>query len=204
MYPKKRLVMLLLLFIQAVVLLKNDGELLYDYYWFCDFAPAVFLIFFLFNNTQAIKGFINILLFGQLGYILIILEKVLFGITLMDFTFERPLTHTYLPFTLAIHLATLIAFLATRTYRPTKIALLYSLAILTATYSVIKIFVTPTGSDTTNYNLIFHSHLLENFTYYSQSWVILAFVFVALPTHLFQYLVSLYYTKAPQKHDAKS
>jgi len=195
MYSKRRLVILLLVCIQAIVYFKNDGQLFYDYYWFCDFAPAVFLIFFLFNNIQAIKGFINILLFGQLGYIVIILAKIFFGTTLMNFTFDQPLTPTYLLLTLSIHVATLIAFFATFSYRPRAIALLYSLGILVLTYVVIKTFVTPTGDDATNYNLIFHSHLFKDFAYYSQSWIILAFVFVALPTHVFQYVVSHYAQK---------
>lgn len=164
--------------------------MLYDYFWFCDFAPLVFLVFFLFGNIQAIKGFISILLFGQLGYIAIIFTKVLFGVTVMNFSFDHPLTFTYITYTILIHLATLVAFAATYRYPPTRIALLYSLLILGVTYGVIKVFVVPTGTDVTNYNLIFHSHILEHFKYYSQFWVLIAFVCVVLPTHLFQYYVA--------------
>lgn len=199
MYSNKRLVITLLIFIQIVIFFKNDGQFFYDYYWFCDFAPAVFLVLFFFDNIQAIKGFISILFFGQLGYIFVILTKIIFGVTLMNFTFDKPLTPEFLFITLTIHFSTLLAFFATYTYRPTKISLLYSLLILALTYIVIKIFVIPTGSDATNYNLIFHSHILENFKYYSQSWVILAFVFVALPTHVFQYYVSYYSEKYVKK-----
>ena len=199
MYPRKRLVIFLLLLIQVVVLVKNRGELFYDYYWFCDFAPALFVAFFLSNNTQAIKGLINILLFGQLGYILIILAKVVFGVTLMNFTFDQPLTYTYIVYTLAIHVASPIAFLATRTYVPTRASLLYSVGILIITYSVIILSVAPSNSDTTNYNLIFHSHLFERFPYYSHFWVVLAFIFVVLPTHVFQCVVSTFYKDVSPK-----
>lgn len=199
MYSYKRTAILLLVLIQIVVFFKNDGQLFYDYYWFCDFAPAVLIVFFLFNNIQAIKGFINILFFGQLGYILIILIKILFNEALMNFTFNQPLTTSYLFFTLTIHFGTLVAFMATYSYKPTEISLVYSLLILILTYVVIKTFVTPTGTDATNYNLIFHSHLLKDFKYYSQSWVVLAFVFVAIPTYVFQYIVSWYYHRALPK-----
>ncbi len=195
----------LLLAVQVVVILGNfffiGVPLSYTkYYWYCDTAPIILAALLYFKNYSALKGFLNIILFGQLGYMVVIGTKYLFGVTLAHFVFEHSLTSLYTLTTLIVHTSALIALLATYHLITSHRSLLYSLFILIITFIVITLFVTPDSSDATNYNLIFHSHLLSWLPHYTQAWVVLAFVFVVLPTHLFQMALSSWALRSRTPH----
>jgi len=184
---RKRLV-LIFAAVQVLAIIRNYGTNLFSFYWYCDFAPGVLAVLFLCNNVQAIKGFLNIGLFAQIGYTVVILAKALFGVTLFNFVFDFPFTFQYVVPTIIIHLAALLAFYATYTIRPTLHALIYSIIILCVMFGVVILFSHPMGDALTNFNFIFGSNMLSFIPYYSQLWVVLTFLLVVLPTHAFQHL----------------
>lgn len=147
------------------------------------------MIAFLARNTQAIKGILNVGLFAQIGYVIVILSNLFFGKTPFGFVIDFPFTAEYVIPTLIIHLSALIAFLAVYKEKPKKEALYYSLALLVGIFALVVSFVQPDGTELHNYNFIFSSNLLAGFPYYSYFWVPLVFIFVVLPTHLFQCLI---------------
>lgn len=143
---------------------------------------------FALRNVQAVKGILNVGLFAQIGYLLIVLVKLLFGITLFDFVFDFPFTAQYVVPTLIIHTSTLIAFALTCREKPSKDALIYSLLLLGGMYAVVMLFAEPTKEIGFDYNFIFYAHMFSSMPYYTTLWVPLTFLFVAVPTHAFQYL----------------
>lgn len=180
---------LVFLALQMLVIVRNLQLDLFSFYWYCDFVPILLFFAFLTHNIQAIKGMLNVGLFAQIGYSVIVLFKVFFNITLFGFVIDFPLTAQYIIPTLLIHTATIIAFIVTYKVKPSRSALMYSLILLTGIYIVVMIFAEPDGSALRNYNFIFQSNLFSQLPYYTALWVILSFSLVAVPTQLFQYLI---------------
>lgn len=192
-----RNLIIILIALQLLVIGTNHSLGYFSLYWYCDFAPTLFTILLYLQNLQAVKGFMNIILAGQIGYIIATLTKLAAGVTLVEFDFKYDLTPSYVTATILIHLSAFLVLLWTYRIRPTNTALWYSLAILSATYLVVVTTATPVGDTLTNYNFIFHSNTLDNFPYYTQLWVVLGFVFIVLPTHVFQ--LALWWITASHK-----
>ncbi len=192
--PHHQLVTILLL-IQILVVARNLQSDLFSFFWFCDFIPVILAFCFLLHKVQAVKGILNIGLFAQTGYIIVILAKIIFGTTLFNFVFDFPLTPQYVIPTIIIHTSTLIAFWATYKIKPTNEALLYSFMLLFSVFIVVILFGDGDASITYNYNFIYNSNLLAWLPSYTQLWIPLVFIFVAIPTQLFQHIIHLFYSR---------
>lgn len=178
-----------LLILQILIVMRNLESGFFSFLWYCDFTPGLLVIAFLMSDTQAVKGILNVGFFAQLGYTIIILTKIFFGITLFGFVFDFPFTATYVLPALIIHISTLVAFVAVYKERPTIISLIYSFFLLLAMYALVILLIKPSGNVVSNYNFIFHSNISTIFPYYTEMWIPLVFVFVVLPTHFFQYII---------------
>lgn len=169
--------------LEILAVIRNVSTHYFSFYWFCDFAPALYALCFLSRRAQAVKGLIYIGLLGQLGYIVVVVARLLLGKTLFGFTIDFPLTPAYLTPTIIVHMATLFALMATYKVRPKKSSLVYSLFFLTMIYATVLLFA-PRGPEITeNFNFIFHTSLFGGSPLYTKLWIPLAFVVVVLPTY---------------------
>lgn len=193
--PHHQLVTIFLL-IQILVIVRNLQSDFFSFFWFCDFIPVILAFCFLLHKVQAVKGILNIGLFAQTGYIIVILAKIIFGTTLFNFVFDFPLTPQYVIPTIIIHTSTLIAFWATYKIKPTNEALSYSFMLLFSVFIVVILFGDGNANITYNYNFIYNSNLLAGLPAYTELWIPLVFIFVAIPTQLFQHTIHLVYRKS--------
>lgn len=132
------------------------------------------------------KGLVNIGLFAQLGYILILAAHLLFNITLFGFLINFPLTFWYVSASIIVHCSTLVAFLATLRIQPKRSALGYSLLFLVGIYAVVLAMTERVAEPWGNYNFIYDLGVLNSLGVYTELWVLFAFALVAIPTHFFQ------------------
>jgi len=177
------------LLLQILVIVRNLSTDYFSFFWYCDFAPAIFSILFFWRNEQAIKGLINIGFFMQLAYTLIIVTKLIFGITLFGFIINFPLTSEYVIPTLIIHLGTIFAFVAVYRVKPRTTSLVYSFVFLVFIYALVIVFTNPTVVPGGNFNFIYFPQLFSDFSFYTEVWVGVALIMIVVPTHLFQLLV---------------
>jgi len=185
----RRVMTFVFLAIQMLVIVRNLETDFFSFYWYCDFTPGVLAVLFLIGNVQLIKGFLNLGLGAQFGYLVVVLSKILFGVGLFGFVFDFPFTVRYILPSIIIHLTTLFAFSVTYHVRPARSALVYSFVYLLVIYTIVLLFAQSTGTTGTNFNFIFASKTLHAVPHYTQLWVPLAFVLVVLPTQAFQYVV---------------
>jgi len=188
---------LFFLSIQILAIIRNLLSGYVTFFWYCDFSSGVFAILFFLRANQAIKGLLNIGLFGQIGYVFIFMFKLLFGITLLGFVFNFA-GPFYIVVTLIIHLSSILALIAVYRVKPTKHSLLYSLLFLVIMYLAILTFTVPSTKIGYNFNYIYYSQTVSpHVLYYTQLWIPLAFVITVIPTYLFQILIYyLYKNKA--------
>ena len=183
--------------LQLVVVVRNLSTDYFSFFWYCDFAPAIFAALFFAKNDNAVKALVNIGLFPQLSYVLAVILIPMFGITPFNFIINFPFTPSYVLPTIAIHLSSAVALLATLHIKPNRKTLLYSFFFLVAIYVVVLIFTPPVTDFSGNYNFIYDFGVLQGFDYYTQAWVLLTFVFVVAPTYFFQHF--LYWLHARRK-----
>lgn len=186
-------IIIVLIAIQILVIARNTQSGFFSFFWYCDFIPAVLAVVFIGSRVQAVKGILNVGLFAQLIYILVIFSKLLFGVTLLGFVFNFPFTVLYVLPTIIIHFTTILAFLVVYREKPTIEALMYSFVLLVFMYVFVISLVVPDVNHANNYNFIFYSSSFPEFKYYTEIWVPLTFVGVVIPTYLFQYFIYLLY-----------
>ncbi|MDZ4231460.1 MAG: hypothetical protein U1C52_01575, partial [Patescibacteria group bacterium] len=177
------------LLLQILVIVRNLSTDYFSFFWYCDFAPALFALLFFWRNEQAVKGLISIGFFMQLAYTLIIIVKLIFDVTLFGFVINFPLEAVYVVPTLIIHSGTMLALVTTYKTKPTKESLAYSLGFLVFIYALVLLFTDPATTPAGNYNFIYFPQLFNDFSLYTEIWVGIAFVLVAIPTYLFQLFV---------------
>lgn len=175
--------------IQILGIIRNLSTGYLSFFWYCDFTPGIFSILFFLKNDQAIKGLLNIGLFGQLAYAFILIYKLIFGVALFGFIFNFSGFFDIFA-TLILHFSTLFVLLATYKIRPKEISLRYSFVFLILIYAAVLLFTVSDTSISGNYNFIYYSKTVSPYLqYYTQLWVLLAFTIVVLPTYLFQILI---------------
>ncbi len=175
-----------LLIIQILAFIRNRYIGFFFFFWYCDFSPGIFAILFIFKKYQAINGLLNIGFFAQLAYLLILLYKLFFGISLFGFVFNF-YNNFDLCVTLRLHISTLVIFFATCKFRSKPSSLLYSLIFLVLIYCIVLFFTNPSYDISENYNYIYYSSIISPYTkYYTQLWVLLSFTIVVLPTYFFK------------------
>jgi len=177
------------LLLQALVVIRNFSTDYFSFFWYCDFTPIIFAALFFWRNDQAIKGLISIGFFMQLAYVFIIVFRLIFNVTLFGFAINFPFTSIYVIPTLIIHLGTMFAFIAAYKVKPKAPSLMYSFVFLVMIYTLVIVSTNPTTSLGGNYNLIYYPELFSRFSFYTEIWVGVAWVTMAVPTHLFQLLV---------------
>lgn len=175
--------------LQGLAITRNFVIHYQTFYWYCDFAPAVFATLFFLKNNQAIRGFLSIGLFAQALYAISFLSKLVFNVPLFGIPFDA-----YGPLniftTLVLHLSTSAAFLATYNVRPQKISLVYSLFFLVLIYTAVLLFTSPTLSFNADYNFIYYNQTISPYVkFYTALWVPLAFFAVVIPTYWFQLVI---------------
>ncbi len=185
--------------LQALIIARNFFTNYFVFYWFCDFAPAVFALFFLLNIPQGTKGMIHIIFVGQLLYTLSFISMVSVHTPLFGFPIDLE-THAFNIFvTLAMHQSALLAMIATRHIRPTLASLNIAILILLAVYTAIRTFTEPSSAVDYNYNYIYSHPALNNAPFYTQWWIIIAFGIVVLPTYMLE-CIPRYFTTHTKIH----
>ena len=180
---------ILFLCLQILVVVRNVLSGYLSFFWYCDFTPIIFSILFFARKDQMIKGLLNIGLFAQLGYAIILIYKMMTGVALLGFVFDFT-GPFYMVSSLIIHLSTLVVFLTNYRVEPKKISLFYSLVFLSVIYFVVLMFTSPNNAISGDYNFIYYSGLLSpHIKYYTSMWILLGFTVVTLPTYFFQVLI---------------
>ena len=180
---------LLFLCIQLLVVIRNILSGYLTFFWYCDFTPGLFALFFFLKNEQAIKGILSIGLIGQLTYSALLLYKIIFGISLFGYIFDFQ-NNFELISTLILHFATLFVIIATYRVKVTYKSLIYSFTFLTILYLSVLLFTAPNYEINGNYNFIYYSDSLSpHLQYYTSLWIVLAFTLIVLPTYYLQMLL---------------
>lgn len=168
----------------------NRFDMQYNLLWFCNHAPLLFAIGFLFNNNDLIKGLINVGFFGQILWLIdfssaLLLDTFIFNITNYIFTEE-------------INIFTLIPILAHLTSTFVAIALTFNKPVeyKSINYSggyVILLFITSKlfTKETLNINCVYEVCIYNSLTppIYELWWFLFAIVIVILPTFYIQKLI---------------
>ena len=190
---------ILFLGLQVLAIVRNLSSDYFSFFWYCDFTPVLFALFFFIRNNQAIKGLLNIGLLAQLGFVILFLIKLFFGVSLFGFDTDFPLNFYYITITIVLHLSTLFVFILTYKIKPEKTSLIYSFVFLSLIYLTVIVFTSPSYVSSTNYNYIYHADIFPNVPHYTQLWTVLAFTLVVLPTYFFQIYVYEFHRKGRER-----
>ena len=176
----------LFVLLQVVTVVRN---VLIDYiyfFWLCDFVLVLYALGFFLKNDQFVKGIVNLGLIPQIIYFVNVLILIFFGVSFfegIDFLLGVP------PFiillTLLFHSSTFFAFFFTYKIKPSKISIYYSLVGVILVYLLVFLFSNP--MDNPNYVFLFSD--LFGAEKFSIFWIPVVFLFIVLPTQLFQYFV---------------
>ncbi len=169
------------LLLQVLILARNFIIGYVDFYWFCDFAPAVFAAFFFCNAPQGIKGLIHIGLFGQLLYTVSFLSAAFFHIPLFGFPIDFTVDVFSISITFIMHQSAILALIATRRIRATTWSILYSAIILLTIYVSVLSLADPVLAMQENYNYIYSGDSLRFIPFYRQLWIGVAMCVAVLP-----------------------
>ncbi len=182
------------LLIGFLVIIKNLQSKTYsDFFWFCDFAPFLFAIFFLINNLQLIKSLINIGLLTQ--FITSVLLIVGF-VSRSDINgTKKAESHGkfYVFVELLIHVLPVnAALILTLNTPPEAKSLFYSFMILVAMFILTLMFTSPKN----NINLVYDTSFdikgkkynIIDLPHQKYLWVLYAFL-VVLVTFIIQLLI---------------
>ncbi|MFW6285681.1 MAG: hypothetical protein ACOC16_00760 [Nanoarchaeota archaeon] len=190
------------LFMQFFIFLGNYKSGEYDvFFWLCNNIPLFFGFAFLLKKINFIKGLINIGFLGQFIWTIDFLGIFLFNYSIFNMTayvFENQ-NGLWVLLPIGIHIfATNIALLFTYDKKPNKYTLFYSLIYILFLYTLTLIFTNPQS----NINWIFNIGGTINYTHslYTNSWPLIVFFVLALPTQLIQYLI---YKNYQNKKDNK-
>jgi hypothetical protein len=179
------------LFVQIIAVTRN---LLFDYnyfFWYCDFAPALFSIAFFIGNKNIIKGLVNFGLIPQIIFLIDFIYSVNIGESFLGITIHQLEFNLFLFLsTILVHLTTIAALLLVYKTKPNKKTLFYSAFFVLAIYLVTLIFTSPLD----NINFVYSTKdifKLLNFAIPDVVWFwpFLTFLIVVLPAHLIQHLL---------------
>jgi hypothetical protein len=153
---------------------------------------VLYALGFFLKNDHFIKGIVNLGLIPQTIYFGSVLILVLFKISLfegVDFLLTVP------PFiillTLFFHASTFFAFFFTYKTKPSKSTLYYSFIGVILVYFLVYFFSNPL--DNPNYVFLFSNFFGAD--KFSILWIPIAFLFIVLPTQLFQYFVWKFFSR---------
>jgi hypothetical protein len=169
----------LFLFLQILVGVRNVYSDYMLFFWFCDFAPAVFFIAFLMKRYQLVKGMINIIFFPQVVFLMIFLTRTVLHYTGMV-TFGYDLF--FVTVTIMFHLASIIAMIFTYKITTNENSLAYSLLLLSGTFLVGLAFTPAEG----NINFIYTLGNAFGIPELDILWIPITFFIVVLPTYYLQ------------------
>jgi hypothetical protein len=183
---------ILFVLLQVVAVVRN---VLIDYiyfFWLCDFILVLYAIGFFLNDEQFIKGVINLGLIPQTIYFVSVLILVLFRVSFFEgVEFLLGVPPFIILLTLFFHASTFFAFFFTYKIKPSKISLYYSLGCVLLVYLFVSLFSNPI--DNPNYVFLFSNFFgAERF---SILWIPISFLFIVLPTQLFQYFVWKFFSR---------
>ena len=176
--------------LQILVIIRNSWVDYLTFFWFCDFAPIFFALFFFLKNKQAIKGIINIGLIPQSAYLLgviVFIAKNTQKIGLSAPNVEHNIL--YILITILIHLSSILAIYATIEIKTTKKSLIYSLVFTIIIYIVTLLFTPPNDYINYVYNLgppIFE-YLYSLYRVFH--WIPMILIVFILPGYLIQKLI---------------
>ena len=172
--------------IQLIAIVRNYTSDYFNFFWFCDFVPALFFLAFLAKDDEAVQGLVNIGLFPQIIYLVLLVYSAFAGLAPPGMSHQ--IGPWYVASSLVIHLSTLLALFATRKIKPSRKTLIYSLGALCLIYIVTLLKTSP--QDSVNYvyqpgtlNLPF---LIPDYTFF---WIPIVFIICVLPTQLLQRLI---------------
>ena len=174
-----------LIILTLLVLIRNiRAKEVRELFWFCELSPLLLIIGILFQNTQFIKGVINIGLFSQI-ITLITLSLVIFSnFKIVTFKRTKSKGFFYIAVSFLLHILSVnLAFALTLSDKANYLSLVYSVFILAGLFIVTYLFT----DHEKNINFI-DSLDFANFKpkYYQYMWLILAFLLIVLPTYFFQ------------------
>ncbi|MEK7632700.1 MAG: hypothetical protein AAB473_02825 [Patescibacteria group bacterium] len=172
--------------LQALVWARNFIIGYIDFYWFCDFAPMVFAVFFFCDAPQGAKGLIHIGLLGQLLYTVSFLSAAAFGIPLFGFPIDLTLGAFSVTITFVMHQSVVLALFATRHVPAAPRSLLYSAIILLGVYIAVLSLADPTLATQENYNYIYSGDPLNFIPFYTELWIGVAMCVAVLPAFAFE------------------
>lgn len=176
---------MVLLTLQIIGIIRNYTSNYNNYFWFCDFAPAVFAFAFLIRKEQLVKGLVNIGLIAQIVYLLAFGYRLLTGVSLI--ALPEVLTPFYSISSVLLHTSTLIALAFTANIKPKIETLYYSLILLMMIHAITLLFTAP--DDGINYVSKQGKLMTFSIPYYTSLWVPLVFLLVVLPGQLLQHIV---------------
>lgn len=183
------------IFMQILVIIKNISVRDYSlFFWFCDFAPILFVIALMLRDDQLVKGIINIGLILQIFFSLSILAGVLFNINLFGFLgYIHSYTDFYIAVSLAIHLLSAnIALLITYKTKTRIKSLLYSAAILIIMFILTLTFTNSYENINYVYKIGFFGLAIP---YSTPLWVLLSFLVIVVPTYFIQKMLYWFATR---------
>ena len=181
--------------IQIIAIIRNYTSDYFNFFWFCDFVPFLFCIAFLLKQDQAVKGLVNIGLFPQIIYFVMMIYSTAQGNPPPGMS--NPVGIWYIISSFVIHFSTIIALIATYKVKPHYQSLLYSLLSLGIIFLVTLIKTAPEESVNYVYQTggLVLPFLIPHYTLF---WIPIVFVVFVLPTHLLQHL--MYQQSKNKKH----
>lgn len=190
--------------LQVLVLVRNWVTDYWVFYWFCDFAPGLFALFFALGKTSWVKGLLNIGLLGQGLYLLSFASALLLRIPLFGFPIDLRSGAFNLTITFFMHCSALVAWYATREIKPNANTLAASAIILTLMYCAVLIGTEPETAMDWNFNYIYTSPLSPFIPHYTALWIAISFCIVVVPSHMLQciWFDLTHQPKTPRQHQA--
>jgi hypothetical protein len=157
----------------------------YSIFWLCDFAPFVLALGFLMRSNGMIKGVLNIAFFPQIiflygAFMIFFFNIDIFGVGL---SLEH-LTLWFIASSIVLHTSLIAAYFLNYEVRPTYKSLIYSFVLLSVMYFV-AVSYTPI-EENVNYVFMFKNLGFDALMFL---YVPAVFLFVALPTFIFQVLM---------------
>lgn len=175
-----------------LVLIKNiHVKRYYKFLWYCDFTPLLFLIGFMTESDQFIKGLIHIGLIPQFVTALILIYGFVFRKDVIGVNEYIKSGKFHVVVELLTHIVPVnLALLLTYNIMPEKESLIYSLIILIIMF-VLTILIAPKKD---NINLIYNTDLSDNnsklrirLPAHTVLWIVYSFILAALT-----FLIELY------------
>ncbi len=187
--------------LELMILVRNALTGYWTFYWYCDFAPLFFGIFFLLRQYAAAKGLMYIGILGQITYLISFATTAFFNVPFLGFIIPPTYTLFESIVTVIIHTSACIAFAATARVSPTPRSLTYSAAFLAGIYTAVRLTTEYATSVDYNFNYIYSTDILAAFPhlapYYTALWIPIVFTVIVLPTYGIDNLIFFLYHQTP-------